>query len=67
LFITVRSISDDDDSNQWMGGEEGDGMFVYVSEHNMMQFCVGPAFPTRHCNSAVGKTEKPHDMILCTL
>ena len=33
----------------------------------MMQFRVGPAFPTRRCNSAVCNTEKPHDMILCAV
>jgi len=46
-------------------GEEGG--CVYASERMVMQSDVGPTFPTRHCNFAVGKTEKPHNMILCTL
>jgi hypothetical protein len=64
-FITMRSISNDDDSNH-REGRKGRGC-VYASEGMVMQFDVGPTFPTRHCNSAVGKTEKPHNMILCTL
>lgn len=47
------------------GGAEGG--CVCASERMVTQSDVRPTFPTRHCNSAVGKTEKPHNMILCTL